>query len=53
MNRLFMLLAMILFTLVSISITAQAIEINEVRTAKFISCDNLSQQQIEIGRAHV
>jgi hypothetical protein len=46
MNRLFMLLAMILFTLVSFSMTAQSIEINEVRTAKFISCDNLSQQQI-------
>lgn len=41
-----MLLAMILFTLVSFSKMAQATEINAVRTAKFISCDNLSQQQI-------
>lgn len=45
-NWLCMLHAMILFTLVSFSITAQAIEIHEIRTAKFISCDNLSQRQI-------
>ncbi|WP_063656870.1 protein YebF [Candidatus Arsenophonus triatominarum] len=46
MKMLFMLLAMILSTLVSFSITAQDIEINEVRTAKFINCDNLNPQQI-------
>jgi len=46
MKMLFMLLAMILSTLLSFSITAQDIEINEGRTAKFINCDNLNPQQI-------
>lgn len=46
MKMLFMLLAMILTTLISFSIIAQDIEINERRTAKFINCDNLNQQQI-------
>lgn len=41
-----MLLAMILPTLLSFSITAQDIEINEGRTAKLIKCDNLNPQQI-------
>ncbi|RXK33103.1 hypothetical protein BBD39_08785 [Arsenophonus endosymbiont of Bemisia tabaci Asia II 3] len=47
MKMLFMLLAMILSTLLSFSITAQDIEINEGRTAKFINCDNLNPQQID------
>ncbi|MDR5615922.1 protein YebF [Arsenophonus sp.] len=46
MKMLFMLLAMILTTLLSFSITAQDIEINEGRTTKFINCDNLNPQKI-------